>query len=352
MKYLELGRSAMKVSEFCLGAMTFGEEFGIGAPASECRQIYDAFIDAGGNFIDTANIYNRGTSEKMLGEFVGSERDYLVLASKYSLSTNPQDPNAGGNHRKNLVQSLETSLKNLQTDYLDLYWVHGWDQSTPLVEMMRALDDQVRAGKILHAGISNAPAWVVAAANTLAVERGWTAFTAVQLHYNFVERSIETDFLELADAHDMAVTAWSPLAGGLLTGKFDPDAAEAARQGARLQASPRGARILTERNLQLSRELSRIAADAGCSPAQLALAWLRQRATTIVIPIIGARNAAQLEDNLGAAAVELPSQLIDELDRLSAPLLSYPRSLLDSEFFQTMMFGQRRAERRHPRGRR
>ncbi|HHQ13639.1 MAG TPA: aldo/keto reductase [Chromatiales bacterium] len=346
MKYLELGRSALKVSEFCLGAMTFGEEFGIGAPEPECRKIYDAFIEAGGNFVDTANIYNRGTSEKMLGQFIGSGRDYLVLASKYSLNTNPEDPNAGGNHRKNLVQALDASLKRLQTDYLDLYWVHGWDRSTPLAEMMRALDDQVRAGKLLHIGISNAPAWVVAAANTLAIERGWTPFTAVQLHYNFVERSIEADFPELAELQDMAITAWSPLAGGLLTGKFNADADEAARQGARLQAGPRGARTLTERNLKLSAELSRIAASLGCSPAQLALAWLRQRMSVPVIPIIGARNLHQLEDNLAAADVELPGDVIDELDRVSAPAQSYPKALLDSEFFQAMMFGRRRAEGR------
>ncbi len=346
MEYLELGRSALKVSEFCLGAMTFGEEFGIGAPEPECRKVYDAFIGVGGNFIDTANIYNRGTSERMLGQFIGSERDYLVLASKYSLNTNPEDPNAGGNHRKNLVQALDASLRRLRTDYLDVYWVHGWDRSTPLAEMMRALDDQVRAGKILHVGISNAPAWIVATANTLATERGWTPFTAIQLHYNLVERSIEADFPELADLQDMAITAWSPLAGGLLTGKFDPGADAEARRGARLQDSPRGARVLTGRNLKLAAELSRIASGLGCSPAQLALAWLRQRMTIPVIPIIGARNLRQLEDNLAAADVELSREVIDQLDSISAPDLPYPRSLLDSEFFQAMMFGQRRAKSR------
>ncbi len=331
----------MKVSELCLGTMTFGEEFGIGAPQDECRRVYDTFVAGGGNFLDTADIYNGGTSERMLGEFAAADRDYLVLASKYSLSTRSDDPNAGGSHRKNLVQSLDATLRRMRIDYLDLYWVHGWDGSTDMAEVMRALDDQVRAGKILHAGISNAPSWVIAAANTLADERGWTPFTAMQLHYNLVERSIERDYFALAEAQNMAILPWSPLAGGFLTGKYDRNVGEEARAGGRLTTSPRGGQLLQdERKLAVAETLSAIAADAGCSAAQLALAWMMRRTNTRVVPIIGARNLAQLEDNLGAVEVRVGEGELARLDALTAPEPEYPQTLYASEFFNTMMYGE------------
>jgi aryl-alcohol dehydrogenase-like predicted oxidoreductase len=340
MKYKVLGSSGLKVSELCLGTMTFGEEFGIGAPEPECRRVFDAFVDAGGNFLDTADIYNAGTSERMLGEFAAANRDYLVLASKYSLNTRPDDPNAGGSHRKNLVQSLEATLRRMGTDYIDLYWVHGWDGSTDLAEVMRALDDQVRAGKILHIGISNAPAWVVAAANTLARERNQTPFTAMQLHYNLVERSIERDYFALADAQNMAILPWSPLAGGLLTGKFDRGAETAAGDDARLRNSPRGAQILQDSNLDVAESVSAMAADIGCSTAQLALAWMMRRTSTCVIPVIGARRLAQLEDNLKSVDVAIGAENISALDALTELVPEYPQTLYASEFFQTMMYGE------------
>jgi aryl-alcohol dehydrogenase-like predicted oxidoreductase len=339
MKYKSLGFSNLQVSELCLGAMTFGEEMGIGADAVTCRAVYDAFLGAGGNFIDTANIYNRGTSERLLADFIASQREQLVLASKFSLSTRPDDPNAGGNHRKNLVQSLDASLRRLRTEYLDLYWVHGWDGRTPLAELMRALDDQVRAGKVFHLGISNAPAWVVASANVLARERGWTPFTALQLHYNLVERSIERDFFALATAQQLAITPWSPLAGGLLTGKFDADASEAGRAGARLATSPMGQRTLTERNRAIAAGLSALAREFGCAPATLALAWLSQRTPVTVVPIIGARRAAQLRENLGCLSIKLTSEQIARLDALSAPVADYPQALLANPVFHRMMHG-------------
>lgn len=334
MKYTQLGHSGLQVSEICLGTMTFGEEFGIGAAAPVCREIFDGFLDAGGNFIDTANIYNRGSSETMLGEFIGEHRDRLVLATKYTLSTAADDPNAGGSHRKNLVQALDASLRRLRTDYIDLYWVHGWDVTVSVNVVMRALDDQVRAGKILHIGISNAPAWVIATANVLATERGWTPFTATQLHYNLVERSIERDHFDLAAAQAMAVTAWSPLASGLLTGKYNTGAAE----GARLDGSPRGAQVLTPGNLAVARQLGELASKQGCTASQLALAWMLRRSDA-AIPIIGARNVKQLHDNLGAVDVALPAEVIEQLDELAPPAMTYPQSLLKSEFFHTMMYG-------------
>ncbi len=340
MKYKQLGSSNLKVSELCLGAMTFGEEYGIGAPEADCRRVFDAYIAAGGNFIDTANVYNHGTSEKMLSRFIEGQRDYIVLATKYALSSRSDDPNAGGSHRKNLVQSLEASLRRLETDYIDLFWVHGWDSTTSLPELMRALDDQVRAGKILHIGISNAPAWVVAAANTLANERNQTPFTALQLHYNLVERSIEREFFQLAVAQDMAITAWSPLAGGLLTGKYNRQADPSAKTAGRLTSNSRRAQVLAEKNIDTAESLTAMAGEIGCSPAQLALAWLAQRSPVGVIPIIGARNEKQLEDNLASAGLVLAAEQIEALDQLTALTPEYPQALLSSEFFRTMMYGE------------
>lgn len=340
MKYLALGRSGLRVSELCLGTMTFGEEMGLGAPRAECQAVFDAFLGAGGNFIDTANVYNRGTSESMLGDFVASEREHLVLATKYGLSTRGDDPNAAGSQRKNLVQALEASLRRLRTPYVDLYWLHGWDARTPPAELMRALDDQVRAGKILHIGISNAPAWAIASANTIALERGWTPFTAMQLHYNLVERGIEADFLALAEAQDMAITPWSPLASGLLSGKFSSGAAPAASAGARLSQPARAARVLDERNRCAADGLVRMAAEMDCRPAQLALAWLRQRhPSPVVVPIIGARNRGQLAENLGCLELRLDAAQLARLDGLAPPPPGYPQSLLDSDFFQQLMYG-------------
>ncbi len=340
MKYKVLGRSGLKVSELCLGTMTFGEEFGIGAPEDTCREIYTAYRDAGGNFVDTADMYNAGTSERMLGSFIATERDQVVLASKYSLNTRTEDPNAGGNHRKNLVQSLEASLRRLDTDFIDLFWVHAWDGSTGLAEVMRALDDQVRKGKILHLGISNAPAWVIAAANTLAEERGWTPFTAMQLHYNLVERTIEREHFALANAQNMAITPWSPLAGGLLTGKFNRNADQGMQEGTRLVDSPRRAQVLQEGNLAVAERLVDIAKAVGCTAAQLALAWMMRRSSNCVVPIIGARKLAQLQDNLGATQVKLEPAQIEELDQLSALEPTYPETLYASDFFRTMMYGE------------
>lgn len=340
MKYIVLGRSSLRVSEICLGAMTFGEELGTGASESVCKQIYDRFREAGGNFIDTANIYTRGTSEKMLGDFIGAEREHIVLASKYSMTTRADDPNAGGNHRKNMLQSLDASLGRLGTDYLDLYWVHGWDAFTPVDELMRALDDMVRVGKVLHVGVSNMPAWVISESNILARERNMTPYTALQLHYNLVERSIEADYFELANSHNMAVTAWSPLASGLLTGKFDRDADPKKQAGTRLKAVSWGARMLQEQNLEVAEGLSRMAADIGITPAQLALAWIRCRPQGRVIPILGARSVEQFEENLSCLSVTLEAAQVAALDELSEPTHGYPNSLLNNDSFKTLLYGE------------
>src|SRR5712675_2425789 len=216
MQYRLLGNSGLRVSEAALGAMTFGDEWGWGAPKDEARKVYDAFREAGGNFVDTANFYTNGTSESFLGEFMQGHRQSIVLATKYTNSNPGTDPNAAGNQRKNMMQAVEASLKRLKTDYIDLYWLHNWDQLTPAEEVMRGFDDLVRAGKVLYVGISDAPAWVVAKSNALAELRGWTRYVGLQIEYSLLERTVERELLPVAKDQQMTVLAWSPLRSGLL----------------------------------------------------------------------------------------------------------------------------------------
>src|SRR5271167_5066445 len=220
MRYKLLGKSGLRVSELCLGTMTFGEDWGWGSSKDESRQVYDAFLEAGGNFIDTANVYTNGTSEKLLGEFMTGHRDRIVLATKYTNAAPGKDPNAAGNHRKSMMRAVEASLERLKTDYIDLYWLHIWDQITPIEEVMRAFDDLVRQGKILYAGVSDMPAWLVAKANTLAELRGWSSFVGLQIEYSLIERTPERELLPMAAEMGLGVTAWGPLANGVLTGKY------------------------------------------------------------------------------------------------------------------------------------
>ena len=344
MKYKLLGHSALRVSELSMGAMTFGEETGIGASEAVSKAVYDAYIEQGGNFIDTANIYTLGTSERMLSGFIRSNRDALVIATKYSMTTAADDLNAGGNHRKNLVQSLEHSLQRLDTDFIDLYWVHGWDQVTPVAEVMRALDDMVRAGKILHVGISNAPAWYIAEANAIARERGLTPFTAMQVHYNLVERGIEADYFDLAKAQNMAILAWSPLAGGLLSGKFTAPDDSVDLSDTRLKNTPWGGAFLVEARLAIARGLGEIATEMGVSSSQLALAWLMQRPNRDVIPIIGARKLEQLQDNLGCLAITLNADQQARLEALNPLHLLYPHTLLKNDIYHAMIHGELRGQ--------
>src|SRR5215468_4512580 len=220
MKYRLLGNSGLRVSEASLGTMTFGEDWGWGSAKDEARKIYETYREAGGNFIDTANVYTNGSSERFVGEFIKDHRESIVLATKYSNAVPGNDPNAAGNHRKSMVQALEASLKRLQTPYVDLYWVHIWDGLTPVEQVMRALDDLVRQGKVLYVGISDAPAWWVAQANTLAHLRGWSPFVGLQIEYSLIERTVERELIPMARALNIDVTAWSPLSGGILTGKY------------------------------------------------------------------------------------------------------------------------------------
>ncbi len=329
LRYKILGHSGLRVSELCLGAMTFGEDFGWGASLDECRAMLDQFADLGGNFIDTANGYTGGTSERFVGQLVKGQRERFVIATKFNNSTAragvtfDRHPNASGNHRKSMTEALNASLTRLGTDYIDLYWVHAWDSITPVDETLRALDDAVRAGKILYIGMSNAPAWWIARANTMAELRGWSRFAAMQIEYSLAQRTPERELIPMSRAMDLSVCAWSPLAAGVLTGKYGNDApADGTR---RMDVNNRP---LSKQRVALAAGLAVIAKDLGCSPAQLALAWLMRGPGAI--PIVGARTQAQLRDNLGAATLQLDATVMQRLDEISKPSLGYPHEILDS----------------------
>lgn len=343
MRYKLLGKSGLRVSELCLGTMTFGEDWGWGASKQESKKMFDAFRKIGGNFIDTANIYTNGTSEKFLGDFLGKERDEVVLATKYSNSTNPDDPNASGNHRKNIKRSLEASLKRLKTDYIDLYWIHYWDFMTPVEEVMRALDDLVRSGKVLYVGISDTPAWIVSRANTMAELMGWSQFIGLQIEYSLVERTPERELLPMARSMDIGVTPWSPLGSGVLTGKYNKKKRSAA-DGKRVEAirdmmsDDYANNIVSERNLEIAQEVVNIADDIGKTPAQVAINWVRQK-PGVMIPILGARKLTQLKDNLGCLDFELTDKQMKKLDDVSNIELGFPHDFLSSEEIRRITLG-------------
>jgi aryl-alcohol dehydrogenase-like predicted oxidoreductase len=329
MRYKLLGSSGLRVSEISLGAMTFGEDWEWGSSREESRKMFEAYTEAGGNFIDTANRYTEGTSEKIVGELVGPDRERFVVATKYTLYNRKDDPNASGNHRKNMVQSLEASLKRLGMEYIDLYWLHAWDFTTHEEEVMRALDDLVRQGKVLYIGVSDTPAWIVSRAHAIAALRGWTPFVALQIEYSLIERTVEREFLPLAEALDLAVTAWAPLGGGALTGKY------LRKEGGRL--NPDNQR-LSERNREIAQVVVDVAGKAGCTPAQVALAWLRAQSYQ-VIPIVGARTAEQLTDSLGAVSVSLTGQQLERLDSVSRVDLGFPHDFLSKPLIRDIVFG-------------
>jgi aryl-alcohol dehydrogenase-like predicted oxidoreductase len=357
MRYRLFGRSGLRVSELALGTMTFGTDWGWGADRDECRRMFEAYAQAGGNFVDTANNYTNGTSERIVGELVAPDRDHFVLATKYSLSTRPDDPNAGGNHRKNLVRALEASLARLGTDHVDLLWVHMWDGMTPVEEVVRGLDDLVRAGKVLYVGVSDPPAWVVARAVTMAELRGWSAFTGLQVPWSLADRSVEREHLPMAAALDLAVTPWGLLEGGELTGKYLSSAQPAgdaapdpvAGQGLATRSRPEE---VSPRVNDLAREVVAVAGEVGRPPAQVAIGWVRQQDFGCpIIPIVGARSAAQLRDNLGCLDLRLDPGRLERLAAASGFRLGFPRSFLESDHVRGLIFGQtfdRIADHRRP----
>lgn len=337
MRYRLLGGSGLRVSEVFLGTMTFGEDWGWGAPPEECRRMFDAYAEAGGNVIDTAVNYTNGASEKLVGELLGQDRDHFVVSTKYTLSTDESDPNASGNHRKNLTRSLELSLDRLGIDHIDLYWVHIWDPRTPIEETIRALDDAVRAGKVLYVGISDTPAWVVARANTLAEWRGWSPLVAIQVPYSLIQRDIERELLPMATMLGLSVAAWGPLAGGVLSGKYT--------RGVDTGETRVDVASIPERDLAIAKAVQRVATDLGATPSQVAIAWTRSKSQRIH-PILGARRLEQLTDNLGAIDVQLNDTTIAELDEASHLELGFPHDFIrDSASFVYGATGDRVDER-------
>lgn len=331
MKYKLFGNSGLRVSELCLGTMTFGTEWGMGADYDGSKQIFNAFAEAGGNFIDTANRYTEGSSERFLADFLERDRDHFVLATKYTLYDKRNDPNYGGNHRKNLMRSVRESLKRLHTDHLDLLWLHAWDFTTPIEEVMRGLEDLVRSGDVHYIGISDTPAWVISRANMLAELRGWAAFAAIQIEYSLLERTPERELIPMAESLGLAITPWGAIGGGALTGKYlqnndDPK---------RLQ--PQSKR-LNPQSQRVAAEVVDIANGLGVAPAQVALNWVRQRSARI-IPIIGARNAEQLQSNLACLDFQLSAGELQRLDAVSAIELGFPHEFLRSDSVREVIFG-------------
>ena len=330
MRYKLLGKSGLRVSELALGTMTFGEEWGWGASKEESKKVFDAYAKEDGNFIDTANRYTEGTSEKYVGEFIAADREHFVVATKYTLFMKRDDPNYTGNHRKNLVQALEASLKRLKTDYIDLYWLHAWDFTTPMEEVMRALDDMVRAGKILYIGISDTPAWIISRMNTISELRGWTQFVGLQIKYSLLERTVERELLPMARELDIAVTPWGVLDGGILTGKYNKKKDEDGR--AQMYKS------ISDEKLAIAAEVIKVADKIGKTPSQVALNWVRQQ-PGVMIPIIGAKTLKQLKDNLDCLNFSLNDEQMNKLSEDSKIDLGFPHEFLSSDTIKDIIFG-------------
>jgi aryl-alcohol dehydrogenase-like predicted oxidoreductase len=334
MKYRLFGNSGLRVSELALGTMTFGTEVPYGVDYVQSKAIFDTYANAGGNFLDTANLYTFGTSEKFLGAFTASDRDHFVIATKYTLRDREGDPNFSGNHRKNLVRSVRESLKRLQTDFLDILWLHAWDSTTREEEVMRGLDDLVAQGLVQYIAISDTPAWVVARSNTIAELRGWHRFAGLQVEYSLLQRTAERDLFPMAHAFDLAITPWGAIGGGALTGKYlrgesgrVPE--HSIRRNARSQA--------------IAETVVAIAQEIGVPPSQVALQWTRQNASVqknVVLPIIGAKSTEQLQESLGVITLTLTDDHLQRLDAVSVIELGFPHDFLRGEGVQDVMFGK------------
>lgn len=346
MEYDTLGRSGLKVSPLALGTMTFGTDWGWGADERASRDIFNAYVEAGGNFFDTADIYTNGASEELLGRFVEdrSMRDLAVIATKFSFNAQPGNPNAGGNGRKNMRRAIEGSLSRLGTDYVDLYILHAWDRTTPPEDVLRSFVDLIGEGKILHYGLSNVPAWYAARMQTLAEAHGLEPPSTLQLEYSLVERAIENEYVALAKLYDLGIMVWSPLGSGLLSGKYRPEGQGAAPSTGRLsQVAGSGNTAFdkfTKRNWAIVAELERVAATLGRSMAQVAINWVARRAGVSSV-LIGATRVEQLTETTAALDFEIPADLMRRLDEVSAPCVSYPYSFF-SDAMQAGITGEAR----------
>lgn len=334
MRYKLLGRSGLRVSEICLGTMTFGEEWGYGANSDESEKIFNTYLEAGGNFIDTANRYTDGTSEKFLGSLIkkSGKRNDLIIASKYSLIVKMDDGiNASGNHRKNMMQSVDESLQRLGLETLDIFYLHAWDYTTHIEEVLRAMDDLVRSGKVMYVAISDTPAWIVSRANAIADLRGWNPFVALQIEYSLLQRSVERELIPMANALDLAVVGWAPIAGGALTGKYlneNDDPKRLKEQSNRLN----------EKNREIAKTVVAIAKELNKQPSQIAIAWVMHQGSNI-IPIAGARNAKQLQENLLATEVEFTKEQLERLDEVSKIELGFPHDFLNGAGIRHILYG-------------
>jgi aryl-alcohol dehydrogenase-like predicted oxidoreductase len=324
--YVTLGRSGLRVSPLCLGAMTFGEDLGWGSSVEESQRMMDHFIERGGNFFDTANVYTRGHSEKIIGDHLGrnpARRDRVVIATKFFGNLYPNDPNGGGAGRKSIVSACEQSLRRLQTDYIDLYWMHCWDRHTPIDETLSALESLVQSGKVRYIGFSDTPAWKVAEAQTIARFRGTSPVIALQIEYSLLERTVEGELIPMAREMGLGVTPWSPLKSGALSGKYT-------RANAGQVKGDRGPWVmsaLTDKTYAIVDALIATASELGTTPARVAIAWVQGR-PGVTSTILGARTVAQLDDNLAALDVKLRPEDLARLDELSKPALNFPAGFL------------------------
>lgn len=346
--YRLLGRSGLRVSPLALGTMTFGVGEGSwGSSEEEARAMVDLFVERGGNFIDTADFYGQmGQSEEWLGRIVKGRRDPLVISTKYSLTTQPGNPNAAGNHRKNMVLSVEDSLRRMQTDYIDLLYLHMWDFRTPVDEILRAFDDLVRAGKVMYIGLSDTPAWQASRMQAIAELRGWTQFCALQIAYSLVERTVEREMIPMAREMGMGVSPWAPLGQGVLTGKYTradlvPGSMDDISSRKAINAVTGK---LTARNLDIADVVVDVAREIGRTPAQVALAWTLEN-PAVCSPVVGVRTPAQLEDNLGALEVAFSPEQLARLNDASAVPPVFPIDVLKSPA-EGFMFGNVRVEER------
>jgi aryl-alcohol dehydrogenase-like predicted oxidoreductase len=347
--YRLLGRSGLRVSPLCLGTMTFAVGAGgWGSTDEEAAAMLDTYLDRGGNFIDTADFYGAmGGSEELLGRLLGARRERAVISTKYSLTTRPGDPNAAGNHRRNMVRSVEDSLRRMGTDWIDVLYLHMWDFRTPVEEILRAFDDLVRAGKVLYTGLSDTPAWQASRMQAIAELRGWSTFCALQISHSLIERTVEREMIPMAAEMGLGVCPWSPLGGGVLTGKYSrADLAPPSGGYDRFDRKAMNASTgrLNERNITIAEEVAAVAAEAGCTPAQVALAWTLAN-PAVVSPVLGARTPAQLADNLGALDVTLSPEHLARLDAVSAVPKVFPMDVLTGPA-EGMMFGNVTVEKR------
>ena len=335
MHYYTLGNSGLKVSRLALGTMTFGDDWGWGADDATSAQIFDTYVEAGGNFFDTADMYTNGRSEEMLGQFINERglRDQAVIATKFSYNGQPGNPNAGGNGRKNIMRAVEGSLKRLGTDYIDLYLLHTWDRVTPPEEVMRTFDDLVRSGKVRYVGLSDVPAWYAARAQTVAELRGYEPLSTLQLEYNLTERSVEDEFVDLGTRYGMGMMVWSPLASGLLSGKYRPgrDGTEGEGRLATVAGSGNPAfEKFNDRNWAIVAELEKVAQELGQSMAQVATNWVANRPGVASV-LIGSTKPTQLKDSLAALDFTIPEPLLARLDAISSLPKRFPYAFFGPE---------------------